>query len=187
MVGSCLALSVIPVALWQLRVPAYGGHTVNFWIKHLPQVRIKDPRARVSYSFESIPVGSAKPNPEDIRRALAAIRAIGTNGLPFLMSKFRREPPHSRLSKLAQRYAVRIPLAQELFPSAGQIEDQRAQAVTGLLAVCPLPPSVLEELRTLSLEFKGSTWSIAGDILRANDNPAILHDALSPYESQSLK
>jgi len=109
---------------------------------------------------------------------LTAIRAIGTNGFAFLIQKLEQRPSRSRFSKLAQRYAANLSLTQKFFPSAQQVEKERRQAVTGLLALCPLPPDAVERLRTLSLDFQGPAWSLAGDVLRANENPRVLRDAL---------
>jgi len=63
-----------------------------------------------------------------------------------------------------------------------QQEAERAKAVTGLLALYPLPPDAVQKLRTLSLDFKGPAWALAGEVLAANEDPKLVREALSPYE-----
>jgi hypothetical protein len=115
---------------------------------------------------------------QDYRTALKAVRVIGTNALPFLIRKLEQRPPSQSLAKL-RYYAAKWPALGALFPST---DAQRAQAVTGLLVLCPLPPHTLQELRALSLDFDGPAWSQAGDLLKANKDPRLVQDALSPYE-----
>ena len=183
-VAACLVIAAVAVALWRSRWPAYEGQSLPIWFEQLPLVTVNDPHATIVYKavIYSGSRGASRPGGRDGRKALTAIRAIGTNGLPFLIEKLERRPPRSRFAKLAQRYAGGLPLTQTLFPSVLQTDMERGQAVTGLLALCPLPLDAVEKLRALSLDFNGPAWSVAGDVLRANGNPKILQDALKPYE-----
>jgi hypothetical protein len=63
-----------------------------------------------------------------------------------------------------------------------QESEERAQAVAGLLVLCPLPPDAQQKVRILALDFDGPAWFQAGYVLKANRNPAIVRDALSTYK-----
>jgi hypothetical protein len=186
LVAACLLSAALWAARWSSRIPSYGGQPLSFWLNQLPIVSVEGPsgstlsRVNVVYSnpFFGGASGAGTSRAEDHRKALTAIRAIGTNGFAFLIQKLEQRPPRSRFSKLAQRYAANLSLTQKFFPSAQQVEKERRQAVTGLLALCPLPPDAVERLRALSLDFQGPAWSLAGDVLRANENPRVLRDAL---------
>ncbi len=120
--------------------------------------------------------------PCSTREALVGIRAIGTNGLPFLFHKLERPIPSGALDRLVYHYGPRVPLVGKLLPSGIQREADRAKAVAGLVALCPLPPDAVQKLRTLSLEFKGPAWALVGEVLAANDDPMLVRNSLSPYE-----
>jgi len=204
-VWACLALAVLVVAFWPVRQPTYNGRPLAFWFKRLPEMHGLrtfgvDPEAvpssklsynqpstssTVSYHFplnrslSATSTSSGTSNSvQDYRTALKAIRVMGTNALPFLIRKLERRPPLRRLQKL-RYYTAQWPAMDALLWST---DTERAQAVTGLLVLCPLPPDTLQKLRTLSLDFYGPAWSQAGDVLKANKDPRLVRDALSPYE-----
>ena len=184
LVAAGLVSAALAAALWRSRWPAYGGKPLPFWFKQLPILSVNEPSARITYQLPVYKgsLGVPGPSVRDYRKAVSAIRAIGTNSLPFLIHKLERHPIRSRPAKLAQRYAGNLPLIGEFFPSERRMAIEQAQAVAGLIALCPLPPDTVLKLQTLSLDFKGETWSMAGDVLRANDDPGVLRDALSLYE-----
>jgi hypothetical protein len=204
-VSACLGLAVLVAALWPAKQPTYNGRSISFWFKRLPEIHglrsfAVDPEAApssklsyaqpststtVSYGFplnRSLSATSTSPGTSnsapDYRTALKAIRVMGTNALPFLIRKLERRPPSRSLQKL-RYYAAKWPAIGALFCSA---DTERAQAVTGLLVLCPLPPDALQKICTLSLDFYGPAWSQAGDLLKANKDPRLVRDALSSYE-----
>jgi hypothetical protein len=163
----CLAVSILLTAFWLLRQPAYDGRPVSYWFKQLPVIYPITPAPRAT--------GIA-----DYPRALAAIRAIGTNSLPFLISKLQARPP-PRLIRLIRSYAGSWPVIRTLFPPQDQAKE-RGQAVAGLLLLCPLPPEAEQKLRILSVDFRGPCWFQAYYVLKANKDPAMVRDELSPYK-----
>jgi hypothetical protein len=104
---------------------------------------------------------------------------MGTNGLPFLISKLQGRPP-PRLIKLIQRYAGDWPVIRTLVPVRNAGREQ-GQALAGLLVLCPLPPDAETKVRALALDFYGSSWFAAGYVLKANRDPRIAQQALKPY------
>ena len=116
----------------------------------------------------------------DYPGALAAIRAIGTNGLPFLVRKLQGRPP-PRLIWLMQRYAGTWPGIRRIFPPQDPAKEQ-GQAVAGLLVLCPLPPDAEQKLRSLSVDFRSSCWYQAYYVVKANKDPGMVRDALSAYK-----
>ena len=143
-----------------------------------------DPGAgTVAYKYSlSLPITPPVPGTgiADFRGALAAIRSIGTNGLPFLIRKLQARPP-PRLIRLIQRYAGNWPVIRSLFPPRDQAKEQ-GQAVAGLLVLCPLPPDVERKLRAMSLDFYSNYWYQAFYVLKAQKDPRVIREALSAYE-----
>jgi hypothetical protein len=183
LVVACLAVAALVAALWPPRSPVYAGQPLPFWFKRLPMLSVPDPSARITYQFDLYGVpGAPVRDITKSREALAALRAMGTNALPFLIRKLEQPSARSRFAKLAQRYGGKLPLVQRYFPSDLQRHVEQQQSVAGLLALCPLPPDTVLRLRTLSLDFKGGAWGLAGDVLRADNNTNVLREALRPYE-----
>lgn len=190
---ACLVVSIVVAAVWPLRQAAYDGHLVSYWFKQLPVI-YGDPSAgkRMIYpdrgrgqetivyaaGYRITPTAPAT-GMTNYPGALAAIRAIGTNGLPYLFHKLQGRPS-PRLIRLIQRYAGTWPVIQTLFPPQDQAKEQ-GQAVAGLLVLCPLPPDAEQKLRSLSIDFRGSCWYQADYVLKANRDPAMVRDALSAY------
>jgi len=194
---ACLVVGALISALRPAKQPSYDGEPLAFWFKRLPQVHYirtfaADPNAplsgKVSYAQPSsaamisygvmLSATTTASSTQDYPTALKAIRVMGTNALPFLLRKLEQRPPSSRLAWL-RRSAAKWSVTAGLFPDVGA---ERAQAVTGLLVLCPLPPEVLQKLRTLSLDFDGPAWSQAGDVLKASEDPGLVRNALSRYE-----
>jgi hypothetical protein len=175
-VADCLVVSITASALWMSSEPGYNGRSLSYWFQRLPVLSGSDINA--GYVTTYSPVSSAGLG--DCRAALAAIRAIGTNSLPFLIRKLRGRPP-PRLTKLIQRHAGNWPVIRTVFP-ARDLAKEQGQAVAGLLVLCPLPAQAEERGRVLALDFYGPAWYRAGYVLKANKDPAIARYALSPYK-----
>jgi hypothetical protein len=95
--------------------------------------------------------------------SLAAIRGLGTNGLPFIMRKLgRREMP---VTKWIQTGASKCGVKRALFPNP---EVERAQAVTALAALRPLPSEFIVQLRNLSKQGTNRIALSAAYALRAD-------------------
>ena len=170
--GACLAAAVLVAAFWPSKRPTdYNGHSLAYWFKRLPWVNTSPNHG---FAGPFYPMTSA--DVADRRAALAAIRAIGTNGLPFLIGKLEGRPRRSWLTDLLDRYANNWPLLRKLFPQSARMKAG-GQAIAGLLALCPLPPDVEQRFRLWSLEFNRPGWSEAYYVLKASKDPKIVHDA----------
>jgi hypothetical protein len=174
----CLVMSALVACMWPSSLPVHEGRPLSFWFEGLPEVY--SVRSFSGYSGGLMPLSTNHPC--STREALAGMRAIGTNGLPFLFHKLERPIPYGAVDKLVYVYGPRLPLVGTLLPSGIQQEAERAKAVAGLIALCPLPPDAVQKLRTLSLEFKGPAWALAGEVLAANEDPRLVRNTLSPYE-----
>ena len=176
------ALSILVAAFWPSGQPGYGGQPLSYWFKRLPELSGNlDVKVTYSLKFPAVPSGGNS----ECGAALTAIRNIGTNGLPFLIRKLGRSPPTPRLIRLLHRYAANWPIIWRVFTKPRtpvQESEERAQAVAGLLVLCPLPPDAEQKVRILALDFDGPAWFQAGYVLKANRNPAIVRDALSTYK-----
>jgi hypothetical protein len=192
-----LVAGALAFALWPARLPSYNGESLTFWFERLPQVHnirtfagypdaplsahvtYAQPRTTavtVGYRV-ALPTTTTTGSSQDYPAALKAIPAMGTNALPFLIRKLERRPPSPRLAPI-RRTAAKWSVTAELFPD---VEGERAQAVAGLLVLCPLPPDAQQKLRALSLDFDGPAWAQAGDLLKANQDPSLARRTLSPY------
>ena len=191
---AALAVAIILAAMWPARQPAFAGRPVSYWFGRLPVI-YGDPSAgkrmiypdrgsgqeTITYAYAGYRVAPTVPatGVADYPGALAAIRAMGTNGLPFLLHKLEGRPP-SRVTRLIQRYAGSWPVIRTLFRPQDRVKEQ-GQAVAGLLVLCPLPSDAQLKLRSLSVDFRGSCWYQAGYVLKANRDPPMVRDALSAY------
>jgi HEAT repeats len=79
-----LALGVLFILKLWLREPSYGGKPLSYWLTQLAPEVSKGP-------FSWLVVPNEGLATEKIRQAQIAIRAMGTNAVPFLLNKIRRE------------------------------------------------------------------------------------------------
>lgn len=205
--GVCLLVGVSAALFLRPALPQYDGQPLTYWLTNLPSVTVpysghSQGSTSAPYWLPSLPsaavpvrgtstsykssvfdgrIGPAEPSEENSRKALAAIRAIGTNALPFLMNRLQRRNPPLAFDALVRRYSGNLPLIRRVLPTRYQVFVEHRQAVTGLLALCPLPPNTVVRLRKMSLSFQDPNWAIAGDILRAHDNPGLRDEALNSY------
>src|SRR5205807_2460611 len=97
---------------------------------------------------------------KDCRAALTAVRAVGPSAVPFLMGKLEGRPPSSRLGKALKRSLGNCAITRLVLPQLSPMdyEEERGQAVAGLVVLCPLPANAVQRLTALSVDFKGSAW-----------------------------
>lgn len=141
--------------------PTYGGRPLSYWFNELPPTLVRGSSAGVA---QQVSMGGRKygAQHEKPQTSLAAITGIGMKGLPFLLRKLgRREAP---VTRWIEGWAVRFGVKRTLFPNP---ELQRAQAVTAVLALSPLPPSAVEQIRRLDTQ---GTNSSVNYILAAGTN-----------------
>lgn len=174
------ALTLLVMRFWPSSEPTYKGRPLSYWFTQLPAVSGNE-TVRFSQSI----YWATPSNALDHKGALVAVRGMGTNSLPFLLRKLGRHSPPSRLTILLSRYCATWPIIWNVMtkPQTQQEESrERAQATAGLLVLCPLPPAAEEKVRSLALDFGGPAWFQAGYVLKANQNPAVVRDALHEYQ-----
>ena len=169
---TCVALAVLGLATWigyralHPPLPSYKGRSLNTWFEKLPSTFPSGPQFSVPIL---IPTASGSiirgervekqgllyGSTNQTRDTLVAIKNIGTNGLPFLFMKFSRHESRGKkwLEKLAAWVGVRRPIFRD-------VGIERAQALSGLLALCPLPPEAIAEVTQLTNDpaIKTSVW-----------------------------
>jgi hypothetical protein len=148
--GLCLvvcALAMIFIFRSVPKEPVYDGHPISFWFNKLPLTMVRSGGFVMSVDTlvdgggRLYGVKSGLPN-----AAFKAIQEIGTNGLPFLIGKLsRRETP--KFAQSIQLWAFQHGLKHSVLPNP---EIERAQAVTALLALKPLPPEAVAQIHQLS-------------------------------------
>jgi hypothetical protein len=138
--------------------PSFAGQPLGFWFHELP---LTGPGPA---SVPDMPIGSSNSlitmrtitafgvfggtyGAQRVKPAesIAAVRGLGTKALPFLVSKLSR--PSLPLRPQVEALGFQCRIKQALFVNR---ELERAQAVTGLLALPALPKITIEELRKLS-------------------------------------
>ena len=162
--------------------PSFHGRSIESWFEQLPLLWLPNGgivpvsiatgrfRIRLEWEKDGRKYGNSKRNPNE---SLAAIRAIGTNGLPFIMRKFvRRE---SRLQRWIDTSASKCGLRRSLFKDANV---ERAQAVTALIVLRPLPPQVISELKVLSSKKDVTISPPANFVLKVNEGQFILAERI---------
>ena len=130
---------------------SYQGKPLGYWFNQLPMTSIhtfqghdsfaQSARKRAKYinSGAVQEYGSWLEEPEISKRA---IRAIGTNGIAFYLSKLRK-PRVGSFRKTIQDVALAIGSRRFLYPD---VDAERDQAVTALILLKPLPEAAEREL-----------------------------------------
>ena len=103
---------------------------------------------------------------------------MGTNALPLLLGKLAGGT-ESPLKRRVRFYASKWRGTRWLFPDPVL---EKAQAVTGLLALCPLPPDAVLQLSELTADVRNPLWSKADFVLRGNVDPRVATNALAVYK-----
>jgi hypothetical protein len=159
--GGCLCWLAVP-----RRAEAnlgYQGKPLPYWFNQLPMTRsrgepgyetaVQTSRRRAQHNK----TGAVQRHGSWVETADVsgqAIRAMGTNGLQFNLSKLERR--ESALPGKIQMAAFGLGLRRFLFADVGA---EREQAVTALILLKPLPENVVRQLTVLST---GSNAEIAG-------------------------
>ncbi len=168
LVASCLVLIGIGVVVHEgLREPSHGGRTLSYWFNQLPLTFPSGGSRRESMKLESMDLEGRKYGSQSEKPAAAieAVRAIGSKALPFLLQKLQRQ--QRPVTKWIQICASKCGMKRALFPN---IEMERAQAVTALVSLSPLPPDTVARLHKLSDGRTNKVAFAAGYILVANTN-----------------
>jgi hypothetical protein len=161
--GGLVVLLAAPLT-WNLVIqsnddlPQHEGKKLDYWFEQLPcaHVRWVAGQTRVisitpTANSHGYIYGSTIEQPWD---AIRAIESMGTNAIPFLMEKLQQ--PDSRMVIALQKSGFRLGLDTPLFPDN---HVARAQAMTGLLALEPLPGIWRDVLEKLS---KSDSGRVAG-------------------------
>jgi hypothetical protein len=137
---------------------SFQGKSLRYWFSQLPPDHFHGGVGEVSTGRWVVDSMQRKYGSllEDPLNAQAAIREIGTNCLPFLIAKLKRN--ESPIELRIQRFAFRVGLKQPWFEN---VEAQRAQATSGIMCFNPLPRQFLHEI----------------DLLRINSNEKIAEKA----------
>ena len=173
--GSCLLVAFAIIGLWTpSRPPAYNGHTISYWFHELPLTTVG---AQSVGMAEVIDIAGQKYGclHERPRASLTAIQEIGTNGLPFIIRKLSR-----RVAPLAKRIDVWL-VTHGKRPLFVNVEVERRQAVTALLALGSLPPEATLQLRKLSGSGTNSI-SLAANYVLAAERDKSLRSVIGRYQ-----
>lgn len=168
-----LVLTVLVLTLcWPSRQPSYQGHPFAYWFRELPfLVPASGPIPNRAITV-GVPPRSWGHH-ETPSAAIAAIQAMGTNAVPFLLPKLRRgdAPQPTALQLVLLKIGYRRPLF-------ANIEAERGQALTALICLAPLPPGTLAELRQMSNTATNSAASRYAAVVLQFDTNSALRDAL---------
>ncbi len=132
--GLLVLVLLLVFGVWRAthRVPRYAGRTLYEWIAELQST---DPLA--------------KPLPADVlsrrENAEAAIRAIGTNALPFLMADLQAD---YGLKETIHVWISRLPFLNVQVPST--VQDRWARGIIGMEVLGPIAKPWLPELATMA-------------------------------------
>jgi hypothetical protein len=163
--GLCLGAVALVVSLFiHFEQPACGNHPISYWFKELPPTSVWAGSVTCAGMVEArgrkYGIQSERPD-----ASLAAIRAIGAKGLPFLLRKLNQQ--QTPVMRWTEWCASKCGIKRSIFPDP---EFERMQAVTALLALGSLPPEATRELRSLSSRGTNSIARSAGFVLGANTN-----------------
>ena len=170
LIGVCLMVGILTLPFWvSPKQPAYRGQPLPYWFNELPLTIVG---ARSIESAEQLDEGGRKYGSQRERPAvsLAAIQMMGADGLPFIMHKLARQ--EATFTKWAQRFAYRCGIRYPLFANR---EAERAQAVTALLVLSPLPADAVSQLQTLSRNNTNSVGLFATYLLTAGTVPNFIN------------
>jgi hypothetical protein len=142
-----LALLVILLALglWKPSEPCYREKPLSYWLQEAPMLVQRGDHIVLLESHEDRfgrRYGACKEFPS---RAVAAIQAIGTNGLPFILHRLARSdlPMQAEL----EQYVLRLGFDMPPWDNRAM---QRAQAVAALVLLSPLPASASNSVLRLA-------------------------------------
>ena len=166
--GACAAISIGVVAIrWHLKepVPAFGGKPLGYWFHELPPTMVV--KSNTVATAERITClglfggtyGSQQVQPST---SIAAIQEMGTSAIPFMLDRLSRH--NFPFSRQLDRGAFACGLKSTWFVNRAV---ERAQAVTGLLALPSLPQSAIDHLNGLRRSSDPAIAASAGFIADA--------------------
>ncbi len=161
------AMAVLGLTAWGIvravwpSLPSYNGQSISVWFQKLPLIKPSpyipvygQTGGYVSYNLDRyLSIGRVDQytyfgrkygSTNESLQAMAAVQSMGTNGLPFLMKKFRQQD--SRLVWWAEHHLWKVGLTRSLLRSHNV---EREQALTALLILSPLPPAHVQELKRM--------------------------------------
>jgi hypothetical protein len=166
LVGLVAAIVIVSLCL-KAREPSYGGHRLSYWFHELPITEeLLGEMPGVAY-YRIDQLGSRfRVQREEAMVSIAAIQAIGTNGLPFLLRKLVNcpSPLLGYLRNCALKYGIKLP-----FPSDPPLLE-RKQAATALLALSPLPSRTVDQLQKVRRASSSEMLFWIGRVLVAQTN-----------------
>src|ERR1700743_930813 len=118
----CLLVGVLAALLLRPGLPKYNGQSLAFWFKNLPNATIPASESSATYKLSVFggPLGPSEPNEKDARQALAAIRAMGTNALPFLIHKLKQRGPRPAFDPVVRSFSPKLPVIKQVLPTNRQ-------------------------------------------------------------------
>ena len=163
-----LALSLLVWRIWPTPQPYYNGKPLSYWFKHLPQsyfVRVPLFHNTATNIYRNTITNQFDPETQ----AIAAIQSMGTNSLPFLFSKLVRQ--RSQAWKLTGKIAINCGIGRLFVSHFPDLKAEKAQAMTGLLALMLLPQGFASQLQTLSTNSDEQIAIPASWLLEINADP----------------
>jgi hypothetical protein len=172
----CSAVVALAAVLWpRSKDLSYDGRLLAYWFNELPPT-ILFPDGAIGYCEKAVKRGRTYGRKrEKANESLAAIRVMGTNAIPFLLQKLSRQEPPFR--ERVEAFLSKCGMRRSLFPDA---DIERGQAVTALIALNPLPPGTLLELRNLSNNSTNNIGRCAAFVLEARTNLNLARFARQP-------
>jgi hypothetical protein len=155
--------------------PLHQGKPLAYWLHQLPVTVVLPGRTNGVLRFNGINSAGRKygASLESTNASVESIRQVGTNGLPYLLTKLRGDD--SQLKLLAEKLASEHRLPWLLPRDSANIE--RAEAVTALVALSPLPEPWVAEVRKVSQNPNRRVAASAGYVLSHNQTA---HDTNQP-------
>lgn len=148
--------------------PLYQGKPLTYWSHQLPVTIILAGSGGTNGVLRFNEINSAGrkygASVESTNAAVEAIRHFGTNGLPYFLSKLRGDS--SQLELLAEKVGSEHRIPWLLPRDSANME--RAQAVTALVALSPLPERWVEQVRKVSRNSNRRVAASAGYVLSRN-------------------
>ena len=155
-----LAIAGTAAYFWPSAEPLYDGRPLSYWFHELPitMVRVPPGGVRGTISAESVVIrgrryGALK---EKSHLTITAIQKMGTNAIPFLFGKL--EHRQSPMTKPIEWCASKCRIKKSVFAN---VEIERAQSITALLALEPLPGNVIDRLQELRIGTNTISYSAA--------------------------
>jgi hypothetical protein len=147
--------------------PTHKGRPLSYWFHELPPTIIN---GTVPATAEMMSVGGRDygAKHEKPSASIAAVRDMSPRALPFLIRKLQRRQTKAmtRIEKCASMCGAK----QSFFLNP---DMERAQAVTALLAIEPLPPESILQLRKLTNSRTNIAAPLADYILAATTNKSL--------------